>query len=64
MCETNAYLLKGEKEELFMDSVILLRPEDGKLYLRNLLGKEKSVDAAIKEINFLDHRLVLTLDKT
>ncbi len=64
MCETNAYLMKGDKEELLIDSVILLRPEDGKIYLRNLLGKELSIQAAIKEINFLDHRLVLTVDQT
>ena len=59
MCETNAYILKDDKEELLMDSVILLRPEDGKIYLRGLLGKEMYVEADIQEINFLDHRMVL-----
>lgn len=59
MCETNAYILKDDKEELLMDSVILLRPEDGKIYLRGLLGKEIYVEADIQEINFLDHRMVL-----
>ncbi|TSA11408.1 MAG: CooT family nickel-binding protein [Deltaproteobacteria bacterium] len=59
MCETNAYILQDDREELLMDSVILLRPEDGKIYLRSLLGKEKYVEATIQEINFLDHRLVL-----
>jgi predicted RNA-binding protein len=59
MCETNAYILKDDKEELLMDSVILLRPEDGKIYLRGLLGKELYVEADIQEINFLDHRMVL-----
>ena len=59
MCETNAYILKDDKEELLMDSVIILRPEDGKIYLRGLLGKEMYVEADIQEINFLDHRMVL-----
>ncbi|HEC99759.1 MAG TPA: CooT family nickel-binding protein [Proteobacteria bacterium] len=59
MCETNAYILRDGKEELLMDSVILLRPEDGKIYLRGLLGKEMYVEADIQEINFLDHRMVL-----
>ncbi|MFZ5995359.1 MAG: CooT family nickel-binding protein [Thermodesulfobacteriota bacterium] len=59
MCETTAYILKDDKEELLMDSVIILRPEDGKIYLRGLLGKEMCIEADIQEINFLDHRMVL-----
>lgn len=62
MCETHAYILDEGRETLLMDSVILLQPEGSKIYLRNLLGKEKTIKARIKEINFLDHRLVLTID--
>lgn len=64
MCETHAYVVQNGQEELIMDSVVLLRPENGQIYLRNLMGKETAVRGKIKEINFLDHRLVLTVDQT
>ncbi|MDZ4384494.1 MAG: CooT family nickel-binding protein, partial [Nitrospirota bacterium] len=34
MCEASVYLLKDDKEELFLDSVDILEPqEDGKIYM-------------------------------
>ena len=59
MCESNAYLIKDGKEELFLEDVTLLRPEGGGLFLQNLFGEEKRVKARIKEMNLTAHRLVL-----
>lgn len=59
MCETDVYIVKDNEKQLVMDSVVILRPEDGKIYLRSLLGKEEYVEATIQEINFLDHHLLL-----
>lgn len=40
MCEANAYLMKGNEEELFMESVDILRPEREGVYL---IARPKSI---------------------
>ena len=59
MCEANAYLLKEGKEELLLEDISILRPEQEELYLQNIFGVQKKVKARIKEMNLLDHRIVL-----
>jgi len=39
--------------------VDILRPEDGKLYLKNFWGEERVFEGEIKEISLLEHRIVL-----
>lgn len=60
MCEASAYLLKDGKEELFLDSVDILEPQEGgKIYLRNLAGEQKVVTARIKRIKLVEHKIIL-----
>ncbi|RJQ51306.1 MAG: CooT family nickel-binding protein [Nitrospiraceae bacterium] len=59
MCETNAYIEKDGKEEMYLENVDILRPEDGKLYLKNLFGEQKFFEGRIKEISLLKHRIIL-----
>jgi predicted RNA-binding protein len=59
MCEANAYLIKEGKEELILEDITLLRPEDGELFLQNIFGEEKRIKARIKEMNLTTHRVVL-----
>jgi predicted RNA-binding protein len=59
MCEANAYIYKDGKEEMYLESVDIMRPEEGKIYLRNLFGEQKLFDGAIKEISLLKHKIVL-----
>ena len=59
MCEANAYIYKNGKEELYLENVDLLRPEEGKILLKNLFGEQKVFDGDIKEISLLKHRIVL-----
>ncbi len=59
MCEANAYILKEGKEELFLEDISLLRPEEEGLYLQNIFGEQKRIKARIKELNLLDHRIIL-----
>ena len=59
MCEANAYVLKEGKEELILEDVSVLRPEKEELYLQNIFGEQKRVKARIREMNLLDHRIVL-----
>lgn len=59
MCEANAYVYKNGKEELYLESVDIMRPEEGKLYLRNLFGEQRVFDGEIREISLLNHKIIL-----
>jgi predicted RNA-binding protein len=59
MCDTNAYIKKGDSEELYLESVDILRPEDGKVYLRNLFGEQKVFEGRLREISFLKRKIIL-----
>lgn len=59
MCETNAYIYKDGKEELYLENVDTMRPENGKLYLRNLFGEQKVVAGVIREISLMKHKIII-----
>jgi predicted RNA-binding protein len=59
MCEANAYVYKEGGEELYLENVDIMRPEDGKIFLKNLFGEQKVFEGRIREISLLRHRIVL-----
>jgi predicted RNA-binding protein len=59
MCEANAYLVREGKEELVMEDIMILRPENDGLYLQSIFGEQKRVRARIREMNLVDHRIIL-----
>ena len=59
MCEANAYLFKGDKEELLMERVDKVVPQNGVVYLESIFGQRKTLAARIKELNLVDHRIIL-----
>ncbi|MEW6163309.1 MAG: CooT family nickel-binding protein [Nitrospirota bacterium] len=59
MCEANAYIYRDGKEELYLENVDIMRPEGGKIYLRNLFGEQKVFEGEVKEISLLNHKIVL-----
>ncbi len=59
MCETNAYVEKDGSEELFLENVDILRPEHGRLYMKNLFGEQKIFEGTIKEISLNKHKIIL-----
>jgi len=59
MCEANAYIYQDGKEELYLESVDIMRPEEGKIYLKNLFGEQRLFDGEIKEISLLRHKIIL-----
>lgn len=59
MCETNAYVEKDGSEELFLENVDILRPQQGKLYMKNLFGEQKFFEGTIKEISLNKHKIIL-----
>ena len=62
MCEANAYLIKDGSEKVIMESVDILRPEDDGIYLENIFGERLKIKARIKEMNLVDHRILLVED--
>jgi predicted RNA-binding protein len=59
MCEANAYVYKDGREELYLESVDIMKPEEGKIFLKNLFGEQKVFDGEIREISLLHHKIVL-----
>ena len=59
MCEANAYLIKDGEEKLIMESVDTLRPEKDGIYLLDIFGGQRTIKARIKEMNLVDHRILL-----
>lgn len=59
MCEANAYILKEGKEELYLENVDVMKPEEGKIFLKNLFGEQKVFEGEIKEVSLLSHKIIL-----
>ena len=59
MCEANAYLLKDGKEELFLESLDTVEPDEGRLRLTNIYGEQKFVKGKITRLSLVDHKVVI-----
>lgn len=60
MCEANAYLLKGDKEELILSSVDIIEPgEDSNTWkLVSIFGEQKRLKGHIARMNLVNHKIV------
>jgi predicted RNA-binding protein len=63
MCESAAYVIRKNGEEKLLDDVTFLKPDRGRVFLRNLFGKELSIKGRIEEIRFMDHKIILVEDE-
>ncbi|MBF0552539.1 MAG: CooT family nickel-binding protein [Deltaproteobacteria bacterium] len=59
MCEANAYLIKNGREEKILESVDVVETEDGKLRLVSIFGEQKVMDAKIKRMSLVEHKIIL-----
>jgi predicted RNA-binding protein len=60
MCEANAYLAKDGEEELFMESVDVIKPEgENRLLIVDIFGDQKVLYGRIKKISLVNHRILL-----
>ncbi|MCK4467240.1 MAG: CooT family nickel-binding protein [Desulfobacterales bacterium] len=59
MCEANAYLIKGEEEEIIMEAVDTVEPDDDGLKLTNIFGEQKFLKARIHSLSLVDHKVFL-----
>ncbi|MEA3360556.1 MAG: CooT family nickel-binding protein [Thermodesulfobacteriota bacterium] len=59
MCESSAYLIQNGKEELILENVEELYTEGNTVKIINLFGDQKIIDAEIKQISFVDNKIIL-----
>jgi predicted RNA-binding protein len=59
MCEANVYTIKGDKEELFMESIETAKymGNDSWMFI-NLFGEQKEIKGKIKRMNLVDHKIL------
>ena len=58
MCEAAAYIAKDGDEELVLEAVDLIEPENDGYRLVSIFGEQKYVKGKIKTINLVNHRVV------
>jgi predicted RNA-binding protein len=60
MCESTAYVKKGQTESVYLKDVVKITPRaDGKLLVENILGEQKTFSGVIVEIDFVGHKIML-----
>ena len=59
MCESNAYMRQNGKEELLLEMVDKVVPQEDGVLLEDIFGRRKVVKAKIAELALVDHRIVL-----
>ena len=60
MCEANAYLLRDGREELILEAVDIVEPDEmGKIRIANIFGEQKVLDAKLKSMSLVNHKIVL-----
>ena len=59
MCEANAYMIEEGREQLIMEAVDKVEPEEDGLRLVNIFGEQQFIDAHIESLSLVDHKIVL-----
>ena len=59
MCEANAYLLKNGKEELLLEALDKVEPDEGQLRLTSIFGDQKFIKGRITHLSLVDHRVII-----
>ncbi len=60
MCEANVYLVdETGKEELILDSVDKIIPDENGITLENIYSERKTLRARIKLMELVEHRIIL-----
>jgi predicted RNA-binding protein len=51
--------MKDGKEELYLENVDIMKPEKGKIFLKNLFGEQKVFEGELKEVSLLKRKIIL-----
>ena len=61
MCEANVYIDKDGNEELILEFVDIIEPQDdGNFRLVSIFGEQKIIKGKLKGMNLVDHRIVFS----
>ena len=59
MCEANAYIFRDDKEELILNSVDLVKPQDDDGFLLvDIFGSQKTIKGKLKQMNLVNHKII------
>ncbi|GAB6145199.1 CooT family nickel-binding protein [Desulfocicer niacini] len=61
MCEATAYLVKDEKEEMLMEAVDTVIPEEGGIRLVSIFGDQKFIKGYIYALSLVNHKVFIKL---
>lgn len=59
MCESHAFLVSDQGQELVLEDVVRVSEEGGEVRLVNIIGEEKTLPAEVAIIDLLNHRIIL-----
>lgn len=59
MCEANAYLIENGREDLVMEAVDSVTPEEDGLRLISIFGDQKFLKARILALALVEHKVFL-----
>ena len=59
MCESSVYFATEEGEQLVLEEVVTLLPQEDGFLLTTLFGERKHMRGKIKVIDLLKHRVIL-----
>jgi len=59
MCEATAYLVSSGKEKELMRDIVTVEVQGKHLMFRDILGNEKKLQAKIKKIDLLQHKVAV-----
>lgn len=59
MCEASAYIIDGDKQELIMEAVDSVEPEDSGYKLVNIFGEQKFIKGTIYSLSLVEHKIFL-----
>ncbi|HHX86972.1 MAG TPA: CooT family nickel-binding protein [Firmicutes bacterium] len=60
MCQSSVFLIKKDgREELVMEDVSIIKPQDDQILMVGMLGERKQIPARIKELQLMEHRIIL-----
>jgi len=63
MCEANVYMEKNGIEELVLESVDILEPQENDTFrMVTIFGEQKIIRGRLKGMNLVDHRIVFTAE--
>ena len=61
MCEATAYLVEDEKEQMLMEAVDTVVPEEGGIRLVSIFGDQKFIKGYIYALSLVDHKVFIKL---